>query len=175
MIKLITIDDIRELKPQTANADVAKKIDPFIIEAQEFEFQPMIGDEFYLDILEDAGNSFTKYNFLWSGGEYIYGKYKYNNPGFKKMLIYYAYARIIEASNTNSTAFGTVQKLNQHSTQVSTKQIGIMVAQARSGAKAYENKVIDYLNRFENDYPLYRCYRDNKKFPGFRISGVRKK
>lgn len=174
--KLITILDIKDFKPLSGNTDTSKKVDPFILEAQEFELRPILGDEFYLDLLDDfnASPSLTKYNDLFNGSRYTCGTIQYENPGLKSVLVYYSYARYLNNSNTNSTPFGMVEKLNSDSKSLSEKALSRLVSQAVSGAKAYEFRVVDFLRRNSEDFPLYRCEKDNGKTGGLRISSVRK-
>lgn len=171
---LITKEDIAELKPLSENIDSTLKVDPFVREAQEFELRPFLSDEFFIDLVDDfnASPSLQKYKNLFEGSIYTCGNTKYENPGIKAMLIYYAYARIVKKGPTNSTAFGFVEKLNDDSKPISEKAIARLVDQAMSGAKAYENRVRLFLNRNSSDYPLWDCGVDNKKVGGSRISAI---
>lgn len=175
MANLITLTDIKELKPISANLNAEKKLNTFINEAQDFDLRPIIGDEFYLDLEADvlASPSLTKYADLWNGSTYTYGSDTYKNYGLKYVLICYAYARYLKATNTNQTAFGAVQKVNPNSEPISEKALTRLIGNAVSSAKEYEETVRKFLNLNSEDYPLYTCFNDNKKRRSFRITGVR--
>lgn len=174
MSLLITKEDIAEFKSLSENIDATLKVNPFILEAQEFELRVFLGDEFYIDLLEDfnASPSLVKYKDLFNGSVYICGTTKYENPGIKPMLVYYAYARIVQKGSTNSTAFGFVEKVNEDSKPISERTIVRLVEQAMSGAKAYENRVRLFLSRNSADFPLWECGGDNLNVGSSRISAV---
>jgi len=175
MANLITITDIQTLKPLSSNTDITKKVNPFILEAQRMDLRPILGDEFYLALEADvlASPSLVTYTDLWNGSNYTIGTKTYINYGLKAVLIYYSYARYLNRSNTNSTAFGMVKKSNPDSEPLSEKTLSRLVAQAISGAKLYENNVKKYLDNNASTYPLYDCVYNNKKSNGFRITGIR--
>jgi len=175
MANLITLSDIQAVKPISSNLNTLKKLNTFIEEAQDFDLRPMLGDEFYLAIAADVltSPSLQTYADLWNGNTYTYGADTYKNYGLKIVLINYAYARYLRASQTNQTAFGAVQKVNPNSEPISEKQLTRLVGQAISSAKGYEETVHKYLNLNNADYPLYECFNDNGKRRSFRITGVR--
>jgi hypothetical protein len=151
MTKLISITDIVEFKPLSLNVNVAKQLDPYILEAQEFNLKPVLGDPLYLDLLENLenyDNLFLPYTYEWDG-------YKYAHNGIKASLIYWTYSRYLSNGNSHSTAFGMVQKLNEFSTPLDPKEISRQVKQTESGAIAYQQQYLEYLCRFATDYPLY--------------------
>ena len=172
MTNLITIIDIQKYKPLSKNIDTAKKVDPFIQEAQEFDLRPFLSDEFYLDLISDflSSPSLIKYNDLFFGSIWTKGSRTYENPGIISMLCYYSYARYQNVANTNQTAFGTVGKNNPDSTPITDKTINRLVSQADSGAKAFENRVRFYLDCNPDIYPLWECGISNKKTGTVRIS-----
>ena len=51
MTKLITLADIQTLKPISANVNEVKQLNTYILEAQEFDLRPFLGDEFYLALV----------------------------------------------------------------------------------------------------------------------------
>ena len=175
MANLITITDIKVLKPISINVDTTKKLNTFINEAQVFDLRPILGDEFYLALVADidASPSLVKYGDLWNGNTYTSGSDTYVNYGLKNVLICYAYARYLRASQTNQTAFGVVQKSNPNSEPVSEKALTRLVGQSISSAKEYEATVHKFLNLNASDYPLYKCFKENRKTRSFRITGLR--
>ena len=171
--KLISLTDIQELKGISSNVNIVKQLNPFIIEAQEMELRPFLGDEFYLALLADAP-TFANYGDLFNGVDYTYNGHQYRNDGIKPMLIYYAYARYLNNAQAIITPNGVVSKNFNDSTPTSDKNVAKLVNQAFSGGKIYENRVLDYLVRNSEDYPLYKCINSTKRTGGLRISSIRK-
>lgn len=173
---LITLDEIKAYKPISTNVNEIKQLKPFILEAQEFDLRPFLGDEFYIALLADfnASPSLSTYSDLFNGVDYVYNSDTYRNDGIKPMLIYYAYARYLNNAQSIITPNGIVSKSNDNSTPASDKTVARLVNQAFSGGKTYENRVLDYLVRNNADYPLYKCVKSTKRTGGLRISSIRK-
>ena len=173
---LITLTDIQAFKPLSSNTNTDKKLNPFIQEAQEFELRPFMSDQFYAELIVQFLSSpqfpNSAYADLFNGSTWTNGSETYTNPGIKSMLVYYAYARYLNKSNTNSTAFGMVGKNNPDSTPLTEKTLSRLVGEALSGAKAYENRVKFFLDCNSTDYPLYKCVKTNKKTGALRISSA---
>jgi hypothetical protein len=175
MTKLITIADIKLYKALSSNIN-ALKIDSEINEAQEFDLRPLLGDEFFMALLDDfnASPSLSTYDDLFNGSTYTYQGNTYQHDGLKAMLCYYTYARFLNKSNTNSTPFGMVVKQTAESEPISEKTLSRLVTQTLNGAKIYENRVMDFLKRNESDYPLFKCENRQPQSNGIRITAIRK-
>lgn len=171
---LITITDIQEFKPLSKNTDTDKKVNPFILEAQEFSIRPFLSDEFYEELITQikSGTPSAEYDDLFNGSKWVSGSKTYTNPGLKVVLVYYAYSRYLNRANTNSTAFGMVEKNNPDSTPITDKRLGSLISQAESGAQAYENRVKEFLDCNSKDYPLYTCSKPSRSTGGLRISAA---
>lgn len=174
MSYLITLADIQALKPISSNVNELKALKPFILEAQEFDVRPFLGDEFWIDLVNDfdASPSLATYSDLFNGSTYVYSGVTYKHEGIKAMLIYYTYSRYLNNAQTSVTPFGVVQKLNDDSQQVPERTLTRLVSQAVSGAKVYEERVKDYIIRNASQYTLYKCISSNKRTGGLRISSV---
>jgi hypothetical protein len=174
MSYFITVSDIQELKPISSNVSELKALKPFILEAQEFELRPFLGEEFYIAFKDDfdASPSLSTYEDLFNGVTYTYSGKQYQHEGLKAMLIYYAYARYLSNSQSHSTAFGMVQKVNENSQPISEKTLTRLVSQAVAGAKVYEQRVKDYLIRNSATYTLYECVNKNYRSGGLRITSI---
>lgn len=157
MIYLTDVTNIRAIKPQLSmNIDVNKKVNPAIFDAQEFDIRPFLGDEFYKAIQDDIAGSGTIYADLMDETEYTYGNKTYLSPGLRNTVSLFAYARIKSDANEHDTAYGTVNKLNPYSTGVSEKTISRQVREIREQAEVYLQRVKAYLDRKQNDYPLWK-------------------
>lgn len=175
MTALITVDDIKEYKGITGNLNFEKDLLPHILEAQEFDVAPMLGQSFWLAIQDDfiASPSLSDYSDLVNGCRYTdTSGDAFENPGLKSVIIYHAYARYLNGSNSHSTPYGMVQKLNNHSEPLSEKAINRLVEQARSGAMVYQNRVLCYLREKSNDYPLFKCSNPKVFRHGFRAKRI---
>lgn len=174
MTELITLADIQAFKPVSSNVDQAKKLIPYILEAQEFDLRPILGEELYIDLLSDfvASPSLATYEDLFNGSTYTYAGKTYQHSGVKAVLVYYAYARYKSNSNVTDTAFGSVGKTTPYSTPSDEKTIVRQVQQIRAGAVAYQDRVVDFLNRNSTDYPLWKCNNVSKPRTGFKINSI---
>ena len=173
---LITLSDIQALKPISSNVNEIKALKPFILEAQEFDLRPFLGDAFYLALIDDfnASPSLSTYSDLFNGVTYVYNSDTYQHDGLKAMLVYYTYARYLNNSQSIVTPNGVVSKLNNNSERISEKELARLVNQATSGAKVYENRVYDYLLRNNTTYTLWECYTKTKRTGGLRLTSIRK-
>ena len=74
MSYLITLADIQALKPISVNINETKALKPFILEAQEFDLKPFMGDAFYIALMTDfdASPSLSTYSDLFNGSTYTY-------------------------------------------------------------------------------------------------------
>jgi hypothetical protein len=171
---IITILDIQEFKPLSKNTDTDKKVKPFIQEAQEFDLRPFMGDEFYLELINQVQNTFPNPNYkdLFDGSIWTKGGRTYENPGLRAVLVYYSYARYLNKANTNSTAFGMVGKENPDSSPITDRTIDRLVSQSMNGAKAYLNRVEYYINCNKDLFPEYDCGVDLQKSGSIRMSAA---
>ena len=171
MVKLISITDFTENKSLTQNL-AASDIDPIILEAQQFDIKPILGDEQFFDFM--ANLTATKYVNLFNGQTYTPNGS--TNPirfeGLKMVLKYYVYARLLVADGVKSTNSGFVLKTLENSERISGTQKTQMIAQTRSGAKAYEDDMRCYLSNFSSLFPLYGCGTQKNKGYGFRMKAI---
>lgn len=170
MTNIINITDFTENKYLTQNMS-ASDIDSVISEAQEFDLKPVLGAEMYYDMMNNL--TATKYTDLLDGK--VYTPNGSANPiefkGLKMVLKYYVYARLLVVDGVKSTNSGFVHKQLENSERITGAQRTQMIAQSRSGAKAYEDDMVAFLCNFSSTYPLYCGVRKNKGF-GFRMKAI---
>ena len=178
MIKLIDINDIITLKPMSLNTDVGKKLTFCIEEAQKYDVTPFLGDSLYilmeLDFSTGSPEFGTlKYSKLFNGCDYIYSQQTFRHGGIKSMLIYYSYARYLQNSKVNPTAFGLVEKIGEHSTGVDEKTLARQVSNVIALAQAEQQKVEMFL-RYNLDYPewVYANKYLTKSATGIKINAI---
>ena len=142
------------------------------------------------DELEEIPNpDFEKYQKLICGGNYTDNKGRQHfNMGFKKVWIYYAYARYILINQVNDTANGTVRKQNDWSVPTPLKEVNDISNKYRNMGKAAFESVQEFLCQNQVDYPKFdacNCKKQcgcsgkctcgkTKKMTGFKFSTVRK-
>jgi len=173
--RLITIDDIREFKQLSANTDTNSKVKYQILEAQEFNLRPILGESLYLDLISKFESQFDNaenYKKLFEGGEYAYNNKTYTFGGVRAVLVYYAYSRIIQDIDINVGAHGLTRKVDEFSEPATEKEISRKIGQAISGAQIYQSQMIDYLNRNQSDFDLWKGTNENIKSGSFKISAV---
>lgn len=173
MTELITLAQLQQYKGITSNIDTAKALTPYIIEAQELDLRPFLSDEFYLDLLDDfeASPSLTVYSDLYNGVNYTYNSRTYRNDGLVTLLVHYTYARYLNYANVHNTRYGFVQKTNEFSENISEATRARMIAQAKSQAVVYQERVKDYLDRNRTLYPLWKT-GINRRQGGIKLIAV---
>ncbi len=189
MTLLINKSDFADYRAVSANRD-DKRIDPFIQEAQEFELRGFLGDPLYYDMLAKIDHYNTekesnpdyvatadeqKYLDLLNGVSYEWEGNTIQFKGVKPVLVYYAYSRFLSNNNIVSTRFGAVQKKNDYSDPIDSREMARVITKAESDGKKYGVDVERFLNTKSADYPKWedRCGSRRKlKGLGFRIGRV---
>ena len=171
---LIGLTDFQDHKGITSNVNTFKDLEPHILEAQEFDLRPMLGESFYISLLDDfeASPSLNDYEDLFNGERYTYNGNQYEHGGIKAVLVYHAYARYIGGSQVQSTPTGFVKKTTQYSESASDKTIARMISQARSGGQAHWDRVKCYLERNSKDYPLFKCGNKTRYKGGIKLKRI---
>lgn len=173
-MELITLAQIQQYKGITGNVDVSKQLRPYILEAQDLDLRIFLGDEFYIDLLDDydASPSLVKYSDLYNGVDYTYSTYKYRCDGIVPLLVNFAYARYLSMANIHSTPYGLMRKTSENSEAITDQQQARIIAQAKSQAIVYQERVKNYLDRNYTLYPLWRCCSNNRRQGSIKIYGV---
>lgn len=170
---LISIADFTPYKALSSNLTTVKNLDPYILEAQEFDLKKLLGRELYIDLLTDfeASPSLSVYEDLFNGLKYTYEGNLYEHKGLVPILCYYAYARYVLNSGGHSTDYGLRKKLNSDSEEVSESEKARRVTQAKEGAVAYWNDTKLFLDHYATTYTLWVC--TTKGVTGLpRIGGI---
>lgn len=178
MPQTLLIDEtvIQQYRTISSSVNEAKRITPFVYEAQIFDLKPLLGAPLYDDFVKN--NTDAKYLELLNGAEYIDPQgYLCNFDGLKAALSYWAYARFLENQQITVTSHSVVTKDNPYSTPIDSKTIMQRVAHARSGGLAYYEQAEKFLydKNFEdpNNYPLWlKSIRKKPKTSGMRITKI---
>ena len=159
MIALISETDFAPYKAISANLSAAKKLLPYVVDAQQLDLKELIGSAFYLALYKDVTDSpaLQIYSDLWNGSEWICNNITYRHEGLKTVLVHFSYARYIMNSGQEETAFGVQIKKEENSEPISEKTLLRKIDNANSAAFAYFKDVELYLNDNYTDYPLWNC------------------
>jgi len=154
---LISVADVKEFKGISANINADKDFLPLVTEAQIFDIAPILGDDFFLEIIAglEAGTPEAKWTELFEGKTYEYAGKTYQFFGLKALIIYHSFARFLTNDGVQSTPSGFVVKQSQYSEPVDAKRLSMKIQQARSGAVAHEQRLLDFLRRNKDAYPTF--------------------
>jgi hypothetical protein len=169
MIALITESDFTPYKAISANLNAAKKLLPYVVDAQQLDLKELIGSAFYLALYKDVTDSpaLQLYSDLWNGSEWVCNNKTYRHEGLKTVLVHFSYARYIMNSGQEETAFGVVVKKEENSEPISEKTLLRKIDNANSAAFAYFKDVEMFLNDNHASYPLwnYACEKRERRSP----------
>ena len=171
---IITIDDIREIRPITANTDQSH-IEPYIVEGQEQELKQLLGPAFYNAFVKDidsGGPPSPENELLFEGGEYQQGNQTWNFRGVKEFLSFAAFSRFVIRNNQQVTRFGVVSKIVEESTAVSTAMANQERSDARAVQMTIQREIIEFLQASPQDYPLFRQRTTSPTKQSFRFSKI---
>lgn len=158
---LITFNDFSFYRDISVNINKSKDLEPYILQAQRMDLQPVLGAAFYLDVvtktLYPVGSPTTnEYDELVNGVIYKDGN---NNDiqyyGLKPLIVYYAYARMINNNDFKVTKSGNKFKTNDFSTSAKSNVQNQMNG-ANSAGLYYQNNLIEFLCKNSTDFPLWR-------------------
>lgn len=153
MILLIN-KSIVALKIQVAIGYDPIEFNTFINEAQEFDFKPLVLEEFYFDLL--SKKDLAAWKKLIDGGNYTYENREYQFQGISTVLSYFAFARFKMDSSAVSTSHGFVVKTNPNSTPLGLDERKNAYYRKREEANLIMLDVIKFIERNLVDYPSWK-------------------
>lgn len=174
-VPLITAEDLRRWVPNfTETINEESQLNPCIIQAQQLDVAPAIGEALFLDLCENR--SAEKYKRLMEGVKYTIDGRNYAFPGLAAALVWYTYARYILNKNAQDGPFGMQIKQSEYGDPVSDKNLQRISQQSRQNADAYLMRVHKYLTAKKSaDYPLYlsdECSAENTPAGSFKITKI---
>jgi hypothetical protein len=161
-----------------------ERIKVFVKKAQELDLKPFLGHALYYDFIQYFNadgtlqdNTPQQYKDLLNGSEYLdrYG-HVILYEGLLPMLVYFTFARFIEADAIHYTATGPIIKHHDNGDTLSPTEITKLVQQHRSVANAHANEVEKFLWDNRADFPLWNYNGKNRsaRQAGPRIRGIDK-
>lgn len=122
-----------------------------------------------------AQNAPQAYADLFNGIDYTdKAGHNIQYSGLKPALVYWTFARFLEADAYRFTSTGVVTKSHDDAQPITEKQLASFVSQQRSTANSFANDIEEFLWNNKDNYPLWRYNQRNKnaRQPGARIRGV---
>ena len=163
---LISLADISaNVRPCYADEQLA---DTCITEAQNVDLRSQLGDTLW-SVLFTEGQS-QRIVRLLDGCEFEQCGCNTTRLhfGLRRVLCYYAYARIVRSGTNVQTRFGMVAKTDEYSERTSLKERVAVASDALATADRYMADVVEFLRVNASDYPEYsaggRMMANNSRF-----------
>ena len=167
---IITLSQIKQYKDVSAH--LGKKADSAIENAEILDIKPLLGERMYLDMVRNIGDA--NYKELLNGGEYEYDDFTYTFIGLKRVLIEFAYSRILFFGSESASPVGMVEKLSQDSRHISRDRKKELYTAARQTAAELWKEVHLFLCRKSKDYEYWDVSRTNTgAIRGFKMTHIR--
>lgn len=171
MATFLITKDIVATKLQVAIGYDSEEYNTFINEAQEFDFKPLVEEDFYFDLL--AKKDDEPWKKLIEGGTYPYNGRIYSFQGIATVLSYFSFARFKIDSSGVSTSHGFVVKTTQNSTPLVLEERKNSWYKKREEANLMMIDVVKFIERNISDYPSWNeskgCTSKNNYAPKTRV------
>lgn len=152
---IITKADVAKVLQVAVGYNDANFDSMYIREAQEFDFKPLVCEEFYYDLLSKKDDPI--WDKLIKGGEYEYNNRTYYHNGISEVLSYFAYARFILKSNLVSNSHGFTIKKTPHSEPITLEERKNFYYRYRKDANTALEGIKKFIDRNKSDYPSWFC------------------
>lgn len=146
MQHLITTDELISTGRPISKQTDENKLLAFINEAEQMNIKPVLGDDLFLDLLEN-GEEQSNYIVLLGGGTYTVDEQIYTFAGLKQALSYYVYAKYVMVGDFNATRFGVMMKDDSYSSHISAAERSNAYNDSLEIANFYLQECIDYCKR----------------------------
>lgn len=146
MEHLITPDEIGKYgRPMSAKTD-ADKLTAYIVEAEQMNVKPVLGDELFLSILA-KGDEDELFGILLSGGTYESEGRLYSFAGLKAAMSYYVFAKYLMVGDFNATRFGISIKEDNYSSHISSSERSNAYSDTLEVANCYLQDCVTFCQR----------------------------
>ena len=146
MVHLITPEEVGKYgRPISVKTD-EDKLTAYIIEAEQMNVKPVLGDELFLSILE-KGDDDEKFCLLLSVGTYSSEGKLYSFAGLKAALSYYVFAKYLMVGDFNATRFGITMKEDSYSAHISSAERSNAYSDTLEVANCYLQDCVSYCVR----------------------------
>lgn len=161
-----------------------ERLNVFIKKAQELDLKPLLGYALYYDFIKHFNeygavndDAPQQYKDLMNGAEYLDKRgHIVLYQGLSPVMVYFAFARFIEADSIHYTSTGPVIKQHDNGIAIGAESIVRLVQQQRSVANAYANETERFLKDHKESFPLWNYNPKNKtaRQAGPRIRSIDK-
>lgn len=167
MSKLITFAYMRKETDISQNVEDSV-LDNRIKRAQD-QLEFLIGRLFYAELISQ---------FITTPTSFTVDNTAFYDPYVKQFIAWQAYQYYVTRANTYETRTGIRVYKEENSDAASDKTMGERVAEAKTSAIFYRDKMLNFLNEQQRidstKYPLYTNHCSTGRTSGFGISGVGK-
>ncbi len=167
---LISAEDFIPFKSLSINLPT-ERLEPFILEAQDFDLCEALGLAFYSDLLTNRTED--NYKKLLEGESYEYNGTTLRYNGLKSALVYFTFARLVSYIDIHSTATGFVTKTNDYSQPITDAARAKLYNNAKESAAAVLRATINYISAKAEDFtikPAALCASNPTSRGGITIS-----
>lgn len=171
---LITLAQIRAVKPlsQNPNSSVERRYNSLIEDSEYRDVRTLLGTKLYQDLVQNSGDA--NYVTLLTGGSYNFDGFDYDNPGLNRVLIEFAYAKILFQGSEANTPYGLGVK--QYDDTVSTERgrAKELMKEQQNVAQEYWIEVRNFLNRNTSDYEFWNdCDNIKRNNNTYRLTHIK--
>jgi len=153
MKTIATYNNINNIRAFNKNSNI-KDINQFIFEVENFEMIKLIGNSFYVDVI----NNIDDYVDLLEPLEYEYNGSKYLHNGLYFVITYLTHEVYLNDFRFKDTPSGTILQKNEYSDRIEDqdrKNLAIRYRQLAFGA--FED-IKTYMSRFPTKYKSYNNF-----------------
>lgn len=158
-----TIQEFRDL----SNSVSTSVIEPLIWDAQLINLQPLLGEEFYHDII--TNHQHGMYNDLLNGSEYEYNGRTYKHVGLRRVIVEFFYYHYLFFGNEKDTAFGSVTKSYKDGIRPTRDRSKERSTNQLQKANYYWLDVKKFLDRKSEEYPIWKGCRTGNTTKTFKF------
>lgn len=152
MILLIDKNQVSQ-KLQVAIGYDLREYNTYINEAQEFDFKPLVSEDFYFELL--ANRNLPIWKKLIDGGNYDYNGRTYNFQGIGTVLAYFSYARFVMSCSAVSTSHGMVIKTTPNSQPLNLDERKNFYYKKKAEANTLLEDCVKFIERNITDYSVW--------------------
>lgn len=146
MEHLITPAELSQFGRPISTKTDEDKLKAYIIEAEQMNIKPVLGDDLFLSILE-KGEDDDKVRTLLNGGTYQSDDRIYSFAGLKSAISYYVYAKYLMVGDFNATRFGVMMKEDSYSSHISSSERSNAYSDTLEVANCYLQDCVAYCKR----------------------------
>lgn len=159
-IKLIDIEDIKQIRAISDVINADKEIMPFVSEVQDTDIKRLLGEEMYADLMinydgeEEENTTPEKYLELLNGKQYTYNGKNYLFNGLKQIIAYYTYYAFVKQWGVHITNAGLQVKTGDFSLPVEDATRGRLIGDIKSKLVVFVQDLNNFLKRNMDIYTL---------------------